>query len=248
MSDTLTGLCDTLDRGWQRACVLTSGKTTRQTMGETSNNTGDLREQVKALTESITRFEACTDRLSLLLDQAGLLARNGPSEAANQEAGFKSRDHVQLIGCVLRVNCRDIGLSKRQTVLLEILIRHALTGDSGFLSTQKVIEEIKKNFAAVWPRPIAEDIHEVVYRIRRKLGLERDLLESSAAKGGGLRISTPRENIELKSPWSANPCLNPASSKAITPPGGDADEESSIYRLMTSETLRPVVLKPMPKT
>lgn len=163
-----------------------------------------LEARVLALTEIVTRLESRTELvLSLLLAHPAFAARSARSEAANLEAGFKSRDIIQLIGCVLRVNCRAIGLSKRQAILVALLMRHALLGDSGFVSTPQLIEEIERDFPSWWSMPMAEDIHEAVYKIRKKLGLERDLLESSAAKGGGMRISTPLENIApLKSPWS----------------------------------------------
>lgn len=140
--------------------------------------------------------------LARLLDPPGLLSRPAPEEE-NLGAGFKCRDHVLLIGSTLRINGRSIGLSNRQAVLMAILMRHALRGDSGFLPTLRIIEEIERDFSELWRMPVPEDVHEVVYKLRGKLGLERNLLESAAAKGGGLRISTARENIvPLKSPWS----------------------------------------------
>ena len=164
----------------------------------------DLEARIDAMALAFMRLEARTAQLlALLLDSPGLLSRAAPDEESHLEVGFKCRDHVQLIGCVLRINGRSIGLSKRQAVLLAILMRHALHGDSGFLSTLRIIEEIESDFPELWSMPVPEDVHEVVYKMRKKLGLERDLLESAAAKGGGLRISTPRENIvPLKSPWS----------------------------------------------
>ena len=163
----------------------------------------DLEARIDAMALAFMRLEARTAQLlALLLDSPGLLSRSA-AEEEHLDAGFKCRDRVQLIGCDLRINGRTIGLSKRQAVLMAILMRHALRGDPGFLPTLRIIEEIERDFPDLWSMPVPEDVHEVVYKVRRKLGLERDLLESAAAKGGGLRISTPRENIvPLKSPWS----------------------------------------------
>lgn len=164
----------------------------------------DLEARIDAMALAFTRLEARTAQLlSLLLDSPGLLAGAAPQEEDHVDAGFKCRDHVQLMDCVFRINGRSVGLSKRQAVLMAILMRHALSGDSGFLTTMRIIEESERDFPGLWSMPVPEDVHEVVYKIRKKLGLDRDLLESAAAKGGGLRVSTPRENITpLKSPWT----------------------------------------------
>lgn len=164
----------------------------------------DLEDRIDAMALAFTRLEARTAQLlSILLDTPGLLARPASAEGSYIDAGFKCRDHVQLIGRVLRINGRSVGLSERQALLVAILMRHALLGDPGFLPTRRIIEEIESGFSGMWSMPVPEDIHEVVCKVRKKLGLDRNLLESAAAKGGGLRISTPRENIApLMSPWS----------------------------------------------
>ena len=173
----------------------------------------DLEARIDAMALAFTRLEARTAQLlSLLLDAPGLLARTAQAEEGYLDAGYKSRDHVQLSGCDLRINGRSVGLSKRQAVLMALLMRHAIHGDSGFLTTMRIIAEIERDFSGLWSMPVPEDIHEVVFKVRKKLGLDRDLLESAAAKGGGLRISTPRANIvPLKSPWTDD--SNPESPR-----------------------------------
>jgi len=165
------------------------------------NDPADLRPQ-------LARIEARLDKvISLCLAAPTHMAPDlGLLEAHHQAAGLLSRDHVQLIGFDLRINGRAVSLTKRQAVLSAILIRHALRGDADFLPTVRIIEEIEADFADAWWMPTPEDIHTCVCSLRKKIGLSRDLLESSTAKAGGLRISTPRENIvPLKSPWSVDP-------------------------------------------
>ncbi|MCH7227954.1 hypothetical protein [Haloferula sp. A504] len=169
-----------------------------------------LQAQLDALATEVRDIKKLVTRLvAALLEERQFPDLRGASEIRNLEAGFMTRDQVQLIGCTLRVNHREVILSKRQAVLVSILMRHALAGDHGFISVAAIISEIETEFADEWRLAMPEDVHQVVYRIRRKLGLDRDLLETSPAKGEGIRLSTPAGHItRLKSPWDdrTHPC------------------------------------------
>jgi len=189
-----------------------------------------LEVRLATLAEAVTRLVAGVEQIvELLRSRPELAVRPDPAPLPQLETGFVCRDQVQLHGRELRVNGRTVGLSKLQAALLGILLRHALAGDPGYLTTARIIEEIDRDFAGIWTFPIPEDVHRVVCDLRRKLGMRRILLESSAAKGGGLRISTPKENIVPLPPgWEEEIKQSPkkrpknAAHPALPHPDGDA--------------------------
>jgi hypothetical protein len=159
-------------------------------------------DNLSAIAGAITRMAVCAEQgVALLQAMFELTRRQETAPLSQLESGFACRDEVQLEGRELRVNDLAVKLTERQAVLVGILLQHALAGDRGYLTTTRIIEEIERDFAGIWSRPIPADMYTVVYEVRKKLGLSRRLLQK-LAKNGGYRISTPMKNIvALRPGW-----------------------------------------------
>jgi len=113
---------------------------------------------------------------------------------------YLTNDLVLLHGRSLFVNGKVLTLSKRERILLELLVDHALaTGHSAasqYLARNLLLAAIEKKYDSLWQAPISGDVDKAVASLRAKFakkGISRDLIET--VKNVGLRLSTPPKYI-----------------------------------------------------
>ncbi len=154
-------------------------------------------DQQPLLTELLRNM---TNRIRDLENEVAILKQTPDKSAPaplplSHDPHFVTDLRVQLEGSTLWVETTCLGLDARETVLMEILIHHALTEGPGFLPVPRILKIIDKLNPVGWQAAVKKNVHDKFHTLRKKLGDYDLLVETGKPKNTGYRLSTPRSNI-----------------------------------------------------